>query len=97
MVKEAKKAGIPFNFVLFDTWFSNPAQLVELKSMDVDTIAMIKKNSTKYLWTDPETGNQSRLDVKEIYSRSKKRRGKSWKRTCCAGRSKPISNSQRAI
>ena len=77
MVKEVKKAGIPFDFVLFDTWFSNPAQLVELKSMDVDTIAMIKKNSTKYLWTDPETGNQSRLDVKEIYSRSKKRRGKS--------------------
>ena len=77
MVKEAKKAGIPFDFVLFDTWFSNPAQLVELKGMDVDTIAMIKKNSTKYLWTDPETGKQSRLDVKEIYSRSKKRRGKS--------------------
>jgi len=45
--------------------------------MDVDTIAMIKKNSTKYLWTDPETGKQGRLDVKEIYSRSKKRRGKS--------------------
>lgn len=77
MVKEAKKAGIPFGFVLFDTWFSNPAQLLELKGIDVDTIAMIKKNSTKYLWTDPETGKQDRLDVKEIYSHSKKRRGKS--------------------
>ena len=77
MVREAKKTGIPFDFVLFDTWFSNPAQLVELKGMEVDTIAMIKKNSTKYLWTDPETGRQGRLDVKEIYSRSKKRRGKS--------------------
>lgn len=77
MVREAKKTGIPFDFVLFDTWFSNPAQLVELKGMEVDTIAMIKKNSTKYLWTDPGTGRQGRLDVKEIYSRSKKRRGKS--------------------
>ena len=77
MTGEAKKAGIPFHFVLFDTWFSNPAQLVELKSMEVDTIAMIKKNSTKYLWTNPETGEESRMDVKEIYSRNKKRRGTS--------------------
>lgn len=77
MVREAQKAGIPFQFVLFDTWFSNPAQLVELKGMEVDAIAMIKKNSTKYLWTNPETGEESRLNVKEIYSRNKKRRGRS--------------------
>lgn len=77
MAAEAKKAGIPFDFVLFDTWFSNPAQLIELKGMETDTIAMIKKNSTKYTWTDPETGETARLDVKEIYSRNKKRRGKS--------------------
>lgn len=77
MVGEAKNAGIPFQFVLFDTWFSNPAQLVELKSMGADAIAMVKKNSTKYLWTDTETGGESRLDVKEIYSRCKKRRGRS--------------------
>lgn len=77
MVKEAKKSGIPFQFVLFDTWFSNPAQLVELKGMEADTIAMVKKNSTKYLWTNPETGVESKLDVKEIYSRNKKRRGRS--------------------
>lgn len=77
MVREAQKLGIPFRFVLFDTWFSNPAQLVELKNIGADAIAMIKKNSTKYLWTNPETGAQSKLDVKEIYSRNKKRRGKS--------------------
>ena len=77
MVREAKKAGIPFDFVLFDTWFSNPAQLIELKGMETDTIAMIKKNSIKYTWTNPETGETARLDVKEIYSRNKERRGKS--------------------
>lgn len=77
MVREAKKAGIPFDFVLFDTWFPNPAQLIELKGMETDTIAMIKKNSIKYTWTNPETGETARLDVKEIYSRNKKRRGKS--------------------
>ena len=77
MVGEAKREGIPFDFVLFDTWFSNPTQLIELKGMGTDTIAMIKKNSTKYLWENPETGEAAKLDVKEIYSRNKKRRGRS--------------------
>lgn len=77
MVREAQQAGIPFDFVLFDTWFSNPAQLVELKSMGTDVIAMIKKNSTKYTFENPETGETAKLNVKEIYSRNKKKRGKS--------------------
>ncbi len=58
MVGEAKRAGLPFDLVLFDTWFSNPAQLIELKGMETDTIAMIKKNSTKYTWANPETGDR---------------------------------------
>ena len=76
MVQEAQKAGIPFDYVLFDTWFSNPTQLLDLKEIDADTVAMIKKNGTKYTWTD-ETGHENKLDVKEIYSRNKKRRGRS--------------------
>lgn len=74
---QIQKAGVPFHFVLFGTWFSNPAQLVELKGMEVDAIAMIRKNCTKYQWTEPETEEKSKLDVKEIYSRNKKKRGKS--------------------
>lgn len=77
MVQEAQKAGIPFDYVLFDTWFSNPVQLIALKNIGADTIAMIKKGSTKYEWTNPETGETKDLDVKEIYSRNKKRRGRS--------------------
>ena len=77
MVQEAQKIGIPFDCVLFDTWFSNPTQLVALKGIGADVIAMIKKNSTKYLVTDSATGEKEKLDVKEIYSRNKKRRGKS--------------------
>ena len=38
MVQEAQKAGIPFDYVLFDTWFSNPAQLVALKDIGADVI-----------------------------------------------------------
>jgi len=75
MVEKAKALGIPFDYVLFDTWFSNPAQLISLRSIDVDTIAMIKKNSTKYTWKDPSTEKEMKLNVKEIYSRNKKRRG----------------------
>lgn len=76
MVQEAQRVGIPFDYVLFDTWFSNPTQLLDLKETGAETIAMIKKNSTKYTWADAE-GNTNKLDVKEIYSRNKKRRGRS--------------------
>ena len=77
MVKQAQAIGIPFDYVLFDTWFSNPAQLVDLKEIGADVIAMIKKGSTKYTYKDPETGEECKLNVKEIYSRNKKRRGRS--------------------
>lgn len=77
MVRQAQQAGIPFDYVLFDTWFSSPSQLVALGRIGADVIAMIKKNSTKYTWTDPATGNQQKLNVKEIYGRNRKRRGRS--------------------
>ena len=78
MVKCAQKAGIPFDVVLFDTWFSNPAQLIALKDINADAIAMIKKSSTKYtVITDPKSGQKEKLNVKEIYSRNRKRRGRS--------------------
>ena len=55
MVQKAKKANIPFDYVLFDTWFSSPAQLVALDSIKAKVIAMIKKNSTKYLVVVPNS------------------------------------------
>ena len=75
MVQEAQKAGIPFDYVLFDTWFSNPAQLVALKDIGADVIAMIKKNKTRYTVLDPTDDAVKSLDVKEIYSRFRKRPG----------------------
>ena len=77
MVRLAQKAGIPFNYVLFDTWFSTPSQLSELKALGTDVIAMIKKGSTKYTVSDPDTAAKRKLDVREIYSRNRKRRGRS--------------------
>ena len=73
MVQEAQKAGIPFDYVLFDTWFSSPAQLVALKDIGADVIAMIKKNKTRSTILDPTDDTVKSLDVKEGYSRFRKR------------------------
>ena len=77
MVQEAQKAGIPFDYVLFDTWFSSPAQLVALKDIGADVIAMIKKNNTRYTLLDPTDDTVKSLNVKQIFRRFKKRPGQS--------------------
>ena len=60
------------NMCFFDSWFSNPAQITALKSRGMDVIAMIKKSSKI------KSGYQDKnLNIKEIYSRNKKRRGRS--------------------
>lgn len=41
----ATAQGITADYVLFDSWFSNPAQLTAIKSRGMDVIAMVKKSS----------------------------------------------------
>ena len=48
LLKTAQKAGHTADYVLFDTWFSNPAQLTAIKNLGLDCIAMIKKSSRLY-------------------------------------------------
>lgn len=65
-------AGISAEYVLFDSWFSNSAQITAIKCKGMDVIAMIKKSSRiKYTYNDEQ------LNIKEIYSKNKKRRGRS--------------------
>ena len=72
LLDTAQSAGLNVDYVLFDSWFSNPAQVTDIHSRGMDVIAMIKKSSRiKYLYC----GEQ--LNIKEIYSRNKKRRGRS--------------------
>lgn len=73
LLKTAIHAGHTAKYVLFDTWFSSPKTICRIKKeCGLDTIAMIKKSSKiKYLW------NGQKFDIKEIYSRNKKRRGRS--------------------
>lgn len=68
----AQCAGITARYVLFDSWFSAPKTIIALKKQEhLETIAMMKKSKTKY------TYQGEKLNVKEIYSRNRKRRGRS--------------------
>lgn len=65
-------SGLNAEYILFDSWFSNPAQITAIKSKGIDVIAMIKKSSRiKYEYCG------KKLNIKEIYSKNKKRRGRS--------------------
>ena len=72
LLETAQKAGHSAQYVLFDSWFSSPAQLVAVKNLGLDSIAMIKKSSrVRYEYE----GKQ--LSINKIYGISKKRRGRS--------------------
>ena len=72
LIKTAQNAGHTADYVLFDSWFSNPAQLIAIKGLGLDSIAMIKKSSRiRY-----EYGAQQ-LSINKIFGISKKRCGRS--------------------
>ena len=72
LLDTALSVGLTADYVPFDSWFSNPAQITTIHSKGMDVIAMIKKSSRiKYSYG----GKQ--LSIKEIYSKNKKRRGRS--------------------
>ena len=72
LLRSALKAGHRADYVLFDTWFSNPAQLIAVKNIGLDSIAMIKKSSRIYYEYE---GQQ--LSIQKIFGICKKRRGRS--------------------
>ena len=72
LLKTAQNAGHHADYVLFDTWFSSPAQLIAVKKLGLDSIAMLKKSSHIYYEYE---GKQ--LSIKKIFGFCKKRRGRS--------------------
>ena len=72
LIKTAQKAGHTADYVLFDSWFSNPAQLAAVKNLGLDSIAMIRKSSRIYYEYEGE-----QLSIKKIFGICKKRRGRS--------------------
>ena len=72
LISRALSAGIKADYVLFDTWFSSPAQLLDIKKLGLDAIAMIRKSSKiRYLYEG------KKLNLNKIYGMNKKRRGRS--------------------
>lgn len=72
LLKSAKSAKIPADYVLFDSWFSSPKTIHAVKDLGYDVIAMVKKTpKMKFLH------NSKALSLTEIYKCSKKRRGRS--------------------
>ena len=72
LLDQALKAGLTAKYVMFDTWFSNPHQIVQIKQRDLNVIAMVKKSSKITYEFDGK-----RMNVKQIFSACKKRRGRS--------------------
>lgn len=72
LIDEAMKAGHQAKYVLFDSWFSNPHQIVQLKQRKLDVIAMVKISSKRTYFFNGE-----RKNIKQIYGMCKKRRGRS--------------------
>jgi hypothetical protein len=69
---KVKQAGIPSNYVLFDSWFSFPSVVMRIRDLGFHVIGRLKDTpKVHYLYQ-----GENRT-LKQIYNASKKRRGKS--------------------
>lgn len=72
LLKSAKTAEIPAKYVLFDSWFSSPGTLHAVKEIGYDVIGMVKKTPKMFFRYNGED-----MSLVSIYSRNKKRCGRS--------------------
>ncbi len=72
LIKEAKDAGFPADYVLFDSWFTSPKTLTAIESLGYDVIAMVKRSSKMAFLYRGEN-----LSLKDIFKNNRKRRGRS--------------------
>jgi hypothetical protein len=70
MVKRILSTGVSAKYLLMDSWFTMPATIVTL-AQHLNVIGMVKKSSRIYY-----TFNGQSLDLKAIYRRLAKRRGR---------------------
>ena len=72
LLQEVKAAGVPAQYVLFDTWFCSPSSLKAIHDLGYDVAAMAKKSEKVRYLCDGKFSN-----VKTIYKEHRKRRGRS--------------------
>ncbi|MBT8800900.1 transposase, partial [Lactobacillus delbrueckii subsp. bulgaricus] len=63
LLDQALKAGLTAKYVMFDTWFSNPHQIVQISQRGLNVVAMVKKSS-KITYEFEE----KRMNVKQIFN-----------------------------
>ena len=72
LIKEAQKALIPAEYVLFDSWFASPKTLIAVQKLGYKVIAMIKRSEKMTFFYEGQ-----KRSLKEIYKMNRKRRGRS--------------------
>ena len=72
LLQEAKEAAIPARHVLFDTWFCSPTSLLSVHELGYEVVAMAKKTEKIHYLHEGVM-----QDVKAIYRKHRKRRGRS--------------------
>ena len=72
LLRTAIRAGHKAKYVLMDSWFSNPRQIVDIRSLGCHVIAMVKRSSKIRYRFEGQMRN-----IKEIYASCRKRRGRS--------------------
>lgn len=76
LLKEALGEGISAKYVLFDSWFSNPRQLLDILGLKLHAIAMIKRSAKCYYEFEGK-----RMTVKQILQPA--RSAAAVPNTCC--------------
>lgn len=71
LLKQAVEYKIPASYVLFDSWFTYPKTLIEILSLKLHTVAMVKAMPRVYY-----NYKGKLMNLKTLYSNVKKRRGK---------------------
>ena len=72
LLKTAIKAGHKAKYALMDSWFSHPSQILDIKELGMNVIAMVKRSSKIRYRFDGQIKN-----IKQIWAACKKRRGRS--------------------
>ena len=71
LVRQAQDAGVRAKYILFDSWFTSPKMISAMRALKLHTVAMVKKaDNLLFLYQGEKLSN------KEIYRRSRKRRGR---------------------
>ena len=68
----AMKAGHRAKYVLMDSWFSHPSQILDIRALGTNVIAMVKRSSKIHYRFEGQMKN-----IKAIWAACKKRRGRS--------------------